>query len=301
MKHSLKITLVLISLFLLSQIIGLLIINKDINVVKMADGTIITEHISEAIVGKPPVRKSTSFLYIISIVLIGTALVFLLIKFKIMKLWRFWFFIAVLFCLTIAFSTFIDYYIAFFIALILALMRILKPGVIIHNFTEVFMYSGIALVLVQWMNLFAGFMLLLLISVYDIIAVWKSKHMIKLAKFQTKAKTFAGLLIPYKKAKVFGSFTKTIPKKTKKMKTAILGGGDIGFPLVFAGVTMENLILVHNVAKPAAFFKTLIIPLFATIALLLLLFKGKENKFYPAMPFISAGCFVGYLVILLFI
>jgi len=299
MKHSLKITLILAILFLLSQVIGLLIINKDITVVKKPDGTITTVHISEAIIGKPPVQKSTGFLYIISMVLIGTGLVFLLIRFKIVKLWKFWFFIAILFCLTIALSTFIDYYIAFFISLVLVLIRMFKPGVVIHNLTEVFMYSGIALILVQWMNLFAGFMLLLLISVYDMIAVWKSKHMIKLAKFQTKAKTFAGLLIPYKKTK-FGK-TKSISKKTKMTKTAILGGGDIGFPLVFAGIVMENLILVHNVAKPAAFFKTLLIPLFTTIALLWLLLKGKENKFYPAMPFLSAGCFVGYLVVLLVI
>jgi len=28
--------------------------------------------------------------------------------------------------------------------------------------------------------------------------------------------------------------------------------------------------------------------------LFILLTKGEKNKFYPAMPFISAGCFVGY-------
>lgn len=297
MKHSLKITFVLISLFLLSQVIGLLIINKDIEITQHADGTITTDHTSEKIIGKPPINKSAGFIYIFSMILIGTGLAFLLLKFRIIKLWKFWFFIAILFCLTIAFSTFIHYYIAFAVALVLALIRIFKPGVLIHNFTEVFMYSGIALVLVQWMNLFAGFMLLLLISIYDMIAVWKSKHMIKLAKFQTEAKTFAGLLIPYKKSKTIGKIAKTIPKRTKKAKIAILGGGDIGFPLVFAGVVMENLIF-NGVAKSIAFFTTLIIPLFATIALLFLLLKGKENRFYPAMPFISTGCFVGYLIIL---
>lgn len=300
MKHSLRITFILISLFLLSQVIGLLIINKDIEVTKSADGAIVTEHTSEKIIGKPPVSKSTGFLYIFSVILLGTGLAFLLLKFKIVRLWKLWFFIAILFCLTIAFSVFINYYIAFAVALMLALVRILKPGLLIHNFTEVFMYSGIALVLVQWMNLFAGFMLLILISIYDMIAVWKSKHMIKLAKFQTEAKTFAGLLIPYKKSKTIGKIAKTIPKKTKKAKTAILGGGDIGFPLVFAGVVMESLIF-KDIAKPIAFLAALIIPLFAAIALLLLLLKGKENRFYPAMPFISSGCFIGYLIILLII
>jgi len=78
-------------------------------------------------------------------------------------------------------------------------------------------------------------------------------------------------------------------KGVVKMKMAILGGGDLGFPLIFAGV----------VFKSVGLYQAMIIPVFAAIALLLLLLLGKKDRFYPAMPFISAGCFVGYIVILL--
>ena len=54
-------------------------------------------------------------------------------------------------------------------------------------------------------------------------SIWKTKHMIGLAKFQTEVKTFAGLLIPYGKG-----------------KAGILGGGDIGFTLMFSGVILKN-------------------------------------------------------------
>ena len=40
--------------------------------------------------------------------------------------------------------------------------------------------------------------LLVLISIYDMIAVWKSKHMITLAKFQLDTKSFAGLAMNYR-------------------------------------------------------------------------------------------------------
>ena len=106
------------------------------------------------------------------------------------------------------------------------------------------------------------------------IAVWKTKHMIKLANFQTRLKVFAGLLIPYK----YG----------KDVKTAILGGGDIGFPLLFASAVLR----VYG-------FKALLIPIATSVLLVMLFTFGKKNRFYPAMPFLSIGCFLGYVLVLL--
>ena len=58
---------------------------------------------------------------------------------------------------------------------------------------------------------------------------------------------------------------------------------NIGFPLIFAGVIL----------KEWGFWQSLIIPFFAALGLGLLFWKSKKKKFYPAMPFISAGCFIG--------
>jgi hypothetical protein len=117
--------------------------------------------------------------------------------------------------------------------------------------------------------------------------------MVTLAKSQMKAKVFAGLLIPYKLPKKGKKITKKVKKASKKVKvkikTAILGGGDIGFPLIFAGVILKELGL----------WQSLIIPFFAALGLGLLLWKGNEDKFYPAMPFIGAGCFLGLGIVLL--
>ena len=104
------------------------------------------------------------------------------------------------------------------------------------------------------------------------IAVWKTKHMVKMAKFQTESKLFAGLLVPYGKNKV-----------------AVLGGGDIGFPLLFSGVILKSF----------GIMEAYIVSVFAALALLLLLVFSEKKKFYPAMPFISAGCFLGLLVVII--
>ena len=84
---------------------------------------------------------------------------------------------------------------------------------------------------------------------------------------------------------------KKTKKKVKKIKVriAMLGGGDIGFPLIFAGVVLKEL----------GVWQSLIIPVFACLGLASLLWFSKEKKFYPAMPFISAGCFVGLGVVYL--
>ncbi|MBT5924176.1 hypothetical protein HOH30_00450 [Candidatus Woesearchaeota archaeon] len=41
------------------------------------------------------------------------------------------------------------------------------------------------------------------------------------------------------------------------------------------------------------------IPIFAAIGLAVLLYIGKPKKFYPAMPFIGVGCFIGLGVVYL--
>jgi presenilin-like A22 family membrane protease len=62
---------------------------------------------------------------------------------------------------------------------------------------------------------------------------------------------------------------------------------------------MERLVSVYNLTKEIAFMRTLIIPIITTFAILILLMKGKEGKFYPAMPFVTAGCLLGYLLVLI--
>ena len=204
-------------------------------------------------------------------------------------IWKIWFFLAVFITLNVAFKPFVLPLIATIVALILAAWKIYKPNFYVQNLTELFIYGGLAAIFVPILNVFAAVMILILISIYDMYAVWKSKHMIKLAKFQTKSKIFAGIIIPYKLPKIP---TGKVKKKIIKVKTAILGGGDIGFPLLFAGVLFKELILVNTVLM--AFAKVLIVPVLTTIALGWLLFMAKKDKFYPAMPPIAIGCFVAY-------
>ena len=295
MKHTPKVIFALIMFFFVAQFTGLLVVNHYIDHKRTVETKKIEWQSLPYSLERPQVKnESTSFIYISFAILIGTILVLLLIKFNKPLIWKLWFFITVWLTLAIAFAAFTNSFLAAIIALILAILKLYKPNIFTQNLSEIFIYGGLAAIFVPIINLFAAFMLLILISIYDFVAVYKTKHMIKLAEFQSNAKVFAGLLIPYEKEKLpFKSSHSEF--KQKKAKVAILGGGDIGFPLIFAGVVMKGLMLQETVI--AGFLKTLIIPFFVSIALLILLLKGQQNKFYPAMPILSLGCFIGYFIV----
>ncbi len=299
MKHTVTVTLILITIFFFTQFLGLFTVNRYIDVQTDENGTVSIIH-EETLIGPQPDipqdEKSYTFVMITIMVLIGTALLFVLIKFNLGKVWKLWFLFAITITLSVSFDVYIARWAAFSLALVLGLIRLFKPNPWVHNFTELFIYPGITILILPLLNLFSATLLLVAISIYDMIAVWKSKHMIKLAKFQLESKSFAGISMNY-----------NVPKEGKKKgssekggsSNAILGGGDIAFPLLFSAAVMEHLILNVGIPKLQALFMTFSITVGAGIGLSLLLFYSKKDRFYPAMPFISAGCFLGYTIILL--
>jgi DUF1365 family protein len=121
-----------------------------------------------------------------------------------------------------------------------------------------------------------------------------------MAKYQIdKLKIFSGFFVPYVSPKVKMRLRKLKKSelKTKKIKVnvAILGGGDVIFPIITAGVMLKasGTILIGGFSVPLA---SLLVILGATLALTYLFFFAEKKKFYPAMPFITAGIFAGMLI-----
>jgi len=258
MKHTWKVTLILLGLFVISQFIGLFVVNYY-NINDLPYG-----------IERPEIDKNFSFLPIFLILLFGTLLALLIIKFKIKLLWRLWFFVSVFVTLAISFSVFMNHGVAWILGAVLGLWKVLRRNVFVHNFTELFIYGALAAIFAPLFSVLSIFILLVLISIYDYVAVNKTKHMVKLAEYQSNLKLFAGFFVPYKN------------------DNAVLGGGDIAFSLIFSGVIFIEYGLI-----------ALIVPLFTSLSLLFLFVKAEKKKFYPAMPVITLGCFISYLVVLL--
>jgi len=303
MKYNLKVTLLLVLLFVAAQLVGLILVNGSIQqVVTTPGGEVVIEH-SDTPIERPPTEGVGSFVYILIGIAFATLLLLLIIRLRLYAVWKVWFFLAVWLTVTVALSVYIQATIAAGIALLLAITKIFRRDPIIYNLTEILIYSGIVVLFVPVFDVVWVAALLIAISAYDIIAVRHTKHMVSMAKFLMKSDLFAGLSIPLgKRPKGELKTTKAVKTKTvasvetEVQHSAILGGGDIAFPLLFSGVVMESLIIA-GLAKTNAFALTLIVTLCATAALVYLFKIAERNKFYPAMPFLTAGCLVGYALI----
>ena len=291
----------MVVLFLVAQFVGLYIVNSYIDYgASQTTGTFTASALPDFAgqpVERPDIEPAFAPVYIGVAVLVGTLLLFVIIKW-VPKVWKFWFFLAITTCLHVAFFAFLkNSTIAFVLAVVFAGLKVWKPSTVVHNFTELLLYGGMVSVFFTILNIKAMIIILVLISVYDAYAVWKSKHMVTLAKFQTEQRAVAGLMIPYGKltsAKINVKPSKLIvpkPGQSKGRPIAILGGGDIAFPLLTAAAVLKTYALTGQG------WLALIIPPCAAISLLLLLVASKKGKFYPAMPFISAGCFVGLFIV----
>lgn len=310
MKHSWQVSAVLLCIFLAAQVIGLFVVHSYVNA---AASEAATKEAGKPVViyqdlpygfERPGISPNISYLFIAAAIIIGTVLLLLIIKFRKLSLWKLWYFLALILTLTVSFASFLPKAAAAVISIAVSIFRVFRPNVLVHNLSELFIYGGLAAIFVPVMNIKSASILLIIIAVYDFFAVFHLKHMVALAKFQTSNRIFAGLFVP-KQLSLKSAVSPIAPDVAQTTKSsqlqqkqanysdsgsyAIVGGGDVAFPLLFAGTLLPAF----------GFYKTLIIPAFAAAALLILLIIGKKGRFYPAMPFITAGCFVGYGVLYL--
>lgn len=297
MKHTLKITAIILAMFVITQFIGLYVVDHYLS----------EENDLPLGLETPEIEKESDYLKILPGIviafIIAILLLFFLMRFKIGFVLKLWFFVVVVIALTISLSSILSqlsilkYFVvvSVLIAIPLAFIKIYKTNFLVHNSTELFIYPGIAAVFVPLLNIRTIIGLLILISIYDMWAVWHSGIMQKMVRYQIdKLKIFSGFFVPYvskqmrqKIKKMKKTLKKSeLRKKRIKVNVAILGGGDVIFPIIAAGVMMKTLGLI-----PA-----ILVLVGATIGLAYLFLAAEKKKFYPAMPYITAGIFVGMLV-----
>ncbi len=295
-------------MFLITQIIGLAVVNSYIPNIEQIEinGELVNITKNPLPYNLDPPKeldKSSSLISIVIAFVIALVFIILLTKLKAIFFIRFWFFFVVSLVIGITLNSLFSYLslpypsiLALVIGVPLAIWKVFKRNVIVHNLTELIIYPGIAVVFVPLLNIWTVIILLILISIYDIWAVWHSGFMQKMANFQIKELgIFGGFFVPYlnkkqralvKEAKMKLKQGKKIKETKMKINLAILGGGDVVFPIITAGVILRSIGLL-----PA-----FVVVIGATLSLLLLFFYSQKGKFYPAMPFITAGLLLGIVV-----
>lgn len=283
-KRSIKISLMILGLFLVTQLVGLFIIANG-SIPEIFDSNV------------DAVSPLSLFLNMIISFVLALTVFFFLIQYKWKNFLKIWFSLVILLTLSISINAIFSMFslegsqyflLSVLSALPLVILKVFRPTIVTHNFTEVFIYSGLSLVFVNILSPIFVILILILISFYDMWAVWHSGIMQKMAKFQmNEIKIFNGFLIPHLTPELKEKIKKNKGKKVKvEVPIALLGGGDIAFTMIPAGVFL----------KVFGWIPALFIVLGGFLGLCYLMFNSSKRKFYPAMPFITLGIFSMILI-----
>ena len=162
-----------------------------------------------------------------------------------------------------------------------------KPTVLFHNLAMIFGIAGIGSVLGLRIDPLVIISILIIFSIYDFIAVYKTKHMIKMAKAMIEAGAILALIIPQK----ISDFLADLKEVRSGGKFLILGGGDVALPLLLAASLV-----------PAGILNSLIVAFFALVGLFVSFWFFVSQKIrqpIPALPPIAFFSIIGYLITLL--
>lgn len=281
----------MLAMFLLTQFIGLFVVNSYFIKEGPSGGS--GEEIP--FFEKDAQEDVSSFNFLISFAfsfVIAISLFLFLVKKKSQRFLRAWFLMVVTIALTIVFNLLFSgmnyaLEISFIISLVIGYFKIYRRNLMIHNLSEMLIYPGISVAFIQYLSVWSVVVLLILISIYDIWAVWKSEIMQKMVKYQMDSlKIFSGFMIPnlsQKEREKIKKLSKEKSKKEIKVGVAILGGGDVVFPIITSGIFLINFGILSAIC----------VTIGAALGLSYIFFFGKKEKPYPAMPYITAGIFLG--------
>ena len=129
------------------------------------------------------------------------------------------------------------------------------------NALNVIIFVSMSAIISLYLNIITALILIAIISVYDYISVFITKHMMTLAN------AFSG--------NSFGGIS--LMSRKKKRDSVFLGGGDLAFPAILA-----NEFFLHYSVTAGVFAV-----IGAVIGLAIILFFGKNGKAYPAMASIG--------------
>lgn len=176
------------------------------------------------------------------------------------------------------------------IAVVAALLWLFMPRIWLHNLLLVIALASMGTVFGVFFAPWTAILFMLVISVYDILAV-RFGYMMWMVKRLSVSDTLPAFVIPktisgwnmdMRKARIFDD--------ESERDFSVLGGGDIGFPLL----------LVVSVFFAHGFTRSLVVAGFSLLGLAVAywvqrkLLKGKPT---PALPPISLLSIIGYLIV----
>ena len=173
--------------------------------------------------------------------------------------------------------------------LIIATFLFIK-NVLIHNVGIILAVAGVGSLLGLAISPGTAVIIMVILSFYDIIAVYVTGHMVKMAKTMMESGAIFGFIIPSQMSGFLSHKGEAQAKVGVGDQFMILGSGDIGLPVVLA-----SSVAMYSVGD------AIIVAVFSLAGLFLthLIFVNqKERKPMAALPPIATLSIIGYFIAL---
>lgn len=174
--------------------------------------------------------------------------------------------------------------------LVLAAFLFIK-NVLVHNLGIILGVAGIGSLLGLAISPRTAVLIMIILSFYDIIAVYLTGHMVKMAKTMMESGAIFGFIIPSQVKGFFSHKQEAQAQVGVGGQFMVLGSGDIGLPVILA-----SSVVIYSLNDG------IIVAMFSLVGLFIthLIFVNQcERKPMAALPPIATMSIIGYLVSIL--
>lgn len=159
-----------------------------------------------------------------------------------------------------------------------------------HDLAIILAIAGVGAVFGVSITPTLGIIALIALSVYDIIAVHKSKHMVRWAEGMVSIGAVSGYIIPNEIKNYFVHRAPVLANFDHE-RFMLLGSGDILFPLIFAASLVRQSLT-----------EAIVVGVFSLVGLFVthvLFVSQQKRQAMAALPPLATACLIGYLISLL--
>jgi presenilin-like A22 family membrane protease len=223
-------------------------------------------------------------LYYFLLILLFTALILFIIKTKKLRALQYFILFLIFYSFLVTLTSLIPFLPSFIISSFLVILLRFYPEWWVIDLSGVLL-SGIAIALLGIsLGILPTVILLLILSIYDFISVYKTGHMVSMAKSILELRLPILFVIPTSKNYSF--------LRGERKGAVFLGLGDVVIPSILA-------ISSNYYFNAPKILSLNIVALFTIIGILIgffaLFFLTSREKAHPGLPFLNGGALVGFL------
>lgn len=232
-----------------------------------------------------PTQHPATGLYLFAMILVATGTMIALYKLDLKRIIKYWYYTAMVMTAAIFFFALFPAGIAAGLTATWFVIRYHSWSFRSRNLLETISYAGAGALFGSVLGVIPAIVLLSILAIYDVIAVYGSKHMQVLAEGAIDTDTFAGFVHPKEKQVSYEDFTEGHLDSDGGHAIGVIGGGDIIMPMIFA----------VSVLPAFGYFSAAMSSFGAGMGLYILLEKAKDGQFYPALPAVGGGAVIGFI------